>query len=226
MLGGGVVICFHFTIFVVLETTLLGNRRQTSPLWFAFILLSLSYWKQLLPLLAARARCCDLLSFYYLCRTGNNSAVCQYGFTQVVICFHFTIFVVLETTTGSFETVVFMLWFAFILLSLSYWKQHYTRRIQICHCCDLLSFYYLCRTGNNKAYKTPSTFVVVICFHFTIFVVLETTPRQSKPAHRRCDLLSFYYLCRTGNNWIYIICCISVCYKDNWNTKNVVSDRM
>ena len=41
--------------------------------------------------------------------------------------------------------------------------------------CDLLSFYYLCRTGNNsRGFDEPGK-VVVICFHFTIFVVLETT---------------------------------------------------
>ena len=42
-------------------------------------------------------------------------------------------------------------------------------------CCDLLSFYYLCRTGNNyiEFHRRPPP--VVICFHFTIFVVLETT---------------------------------------------------
>lgn len=42
-------------------------------------------------------------------------------------------------------------------------------------CCDLLSFLYLCRTGNNPAKILQSPGKVVICFHFTIFVVLETT---------------------------------------------------
>ena len=42
-------------------------------------------------------------------------------------------------------------------------------------CCDLLSFYYLCRTGNNKERLRLIPSQVVICFHFTIFVVLETT---------------------------------------------------
>ena len=41
--------------------------------------------------------------------------------------------------------------------------------------CDLLSFYYLCRTGNNHCYIYDKSQEVVICFHFTIFVVLETT---------------------------------------------------
>ena len=36
-------------------------------------------------------------------------------------------------------------------------------------------FYYLCRTGNNLISPGTYTGEVVICFHFTIFVVLETT---------------------------------------------------
>ena len=69
-----VVICFHFTIFVVLETTVSKDDIQ-------------------------RFRC-DLLSFYYLCRTGNNIKACKTSAQGVVICFHFTIFVVLETTNS------------------------------------------------------------------------------------------------------------------------------
>ena len=41
--------------------------------------------------------------------------------------------------------------------------------------CDLLSFYYLCRTRNNNMRQPPTPDYVVICFHFTIFVVLGTT---------------------------------------------------
>ena len=118
-----VVICFHFTIFVVLETTSSSCIITTGLLWFAFILLSLSYWKQPLK---------ESLNIVF-----------------VVICFHFTIFVVLETTTPVTREPTAPLWFAFILLSLSYWKQLFVKLI----------------------YKNS----VVICFHFTIFVVLETT---------------------------------------------------
>ena len=144
-------------------------------LWFAFILLSLSYWKQPLPGIVPDTDRCDLLSFYYLCRTGNNLLRRVQPLQGVVICFHFTIFVVLETTCIAFNTFWFSLWFAFILLSLSYWKQHYNALVSRNIGCDLLSFYYLCRTGNNTVGGRCLSPVVVICFHFTIFVVLETT---------------------------------------------------
>ena len=144
-----VVICFHFTIFVVLETTYFFHGQTALLLWFAFILLSLSYWKQPDRWGGAPCRSCDLLSFYYLCRTGNNNSLIVSNMYLVVICFHFTIFVVLETTV----TLVV------------------TRN----RCCDLLSFYYLCRTGNNYLHILYLPSSVVICFHFTIFVVLETT---------------------------------------------------
>ena len=220
------MICFHFTIFVVLETTLAVPGRHLERLWFAFILLSLSYWKQLcVPDYLGEASC-DLLSFYYLCRTGNNAERSGAAPEAVVICFHFTIFVVLETTATAFPPTRPALWFAFILLSLSYWKQQVTYKEYAYTSCDLLSFYYLCRTGNNRSAGDHFYTSVVICFHFTIFVVLETTWRlrdgrcgrlwfafillslsywkQREKKDRvhptRCDLLSFYYLCRTGNN--------------------------
>ena len=195
-----VVICFHFTIFVVLETTATRLIKWIRRLWFAFILLSLSYWKQHNYVNGYHGGSCDLLSFYYLCRTGNNITGSNFTGVTVVICFHFTIFVVLETTFRSLSASVPWLWFAFILLSLSYWKQ--------------LGIYVFARRK------------VVICFHFTIFVVLETTSvanksygntlwfafillslsywKQQQPKWLQrfhcCDLLSFYYLCRTGNN--------------------------
>ena len=202
--GLHVVICFHFTIFVVLETTFAMTFLSFNQLWFAFILLSLSYWKQLIYWYTYRWICCDLLSFYYLCRTGNN--------------------------LPYKKTNCLWLWFAFILLSLSYWKQPRQRPWFSLGRCDLLSFYYLCRTGNNFDDTRPRHVWVVICFHFTIFVVLETTIRllvrdrvllwfafillslsywkQHLQWHFylliSCDLLSFYYLCRTGNNGAFI----------------------
>ena len=199
-IGTLVVICFHFTIFVVLETTWCQNDYWEFALWFAFILLSLSYWKQqnygyyekdyvvicfhftifvVLETTKLNVRDwtarCDLLSFYYLCRTGNNGASSFGSCHTVVICFHFTIFVVLETTAGIIGGADIRLWFAFILLSLSYWKQLVNIYLQYSSRCDLLSFYYLCRTGNNTILIINSNIFVVICFHFTIFVVLETT---------------------------------------------------
>ena len=194
-------------------------------LLFAFILLSLSYWKQHCRYNYLYLTGCDLLSFYYLCRTGNNSDVAKVRTILVVICFHFTIFVVLETTsprlsrldercdllsfyylcrTGNNAWILSRnrngLWFAFILLSLSYWKQRHINSGDAFVGCDLLSFYYLCRTGNNIHNCNTISSCVVICFHFTIFVVLETTGNWRGIKCKSCDLLSFYYLCRTGNN--------------------------
>ena len=133
-------------------------------LWFAFILLSLSYWKQLLIIKTFIKSCCDLLSFYYLCRTGNNPTLFACKSFLVVICFHFTIFVVLETTIWTSVRRGRALWFAFILLSLSYWKQHRRARERLPEGCDLLSFYYLCRTGNNGKENTETPHMLWFAF--------------------------------------------------------------
>ena len=250
-ISGEVVICFHFTIFVVLETTTRSWVKPTDRLWFAFILLSLSYWKQLESLCNIIHPRCDLLSFYYLCRTGNNrkngvsiasTVVICFHFTIfvvlettelgyimppftlwfafillslsywkqpeknekakncVVICFHFTIFVVLETTTAPAFPPTAPLWFAFILLSLSYWKQRFLAKAYRYLCCDLLSFYYLCRTGNN--FDAICVLVVLLWFAFILLSLSYWKQHPRRPANvtLSCDLLSFYYLCRTGNN--------------------------
>ena len=193
------MICFHFTIFVVLETTKGTPISHQNQLWFAFILLSLSYWKQHPCLTGHTHHGCDLLSFYYLCRTGNNMKnrwllaselwfafillplpywkqpyICPFPFRQVVICFHFTTFAVLETASRYFNLGCIELWFAFILLPLPYWKQRTCWRGSGSTSCDLLSFYYLCRTGNSRLWTASPRWRVVICFHFTTFAVLET----------------------------------------------------
>ena len=195
-----VVICFHFTTFAVLETTPDASFQWRQVLWFAFILLPLPYWKQPGGRAVCSPVCCDLLSFYYLCRTGNS--IYSHGelLTEVVICFHFTTFAVLETASGKKRWNHSGLWFAFILLPLPYWKQPYHAKGLDYDSCDLLSFYYLCRTGNSLFPLMRMAMYVVICFHFTTFAVLETAVTKGHPHRVSCDLLSFYYLCRTGNS--------------------------
>ena len=169
-----VVICFHFTTFAVLETATPRRWRSASLLWFAFILLPLPYWKQRKPVIQVCGECCDLLSFYYLCRTGNSHVGRELRQVGVVICFHFTTFAVLETAVRGSRFPGLGLWFAFILLPLPYWKQRITLLLQGTRRCDLLSFYYLCRTGNSTDRTAGLPLGVVICFHFTTFAVLET----------------------------------------------------
>ena len=129
---------------------------------------------------------CDLLSFYYLCRTGNNRRAGAGQGLRVVICFHFTIFVVLETTSPKSygrQAGCDLLSFYYLCRTGNNFetKQHYYDSS-----CDLLSFYYLCRTGNNTLRSLFNFTLVVICFHFTIFVVLETT--NSSDALREASL--------------------------------------
>ena len=109
-----VVICFHFSIFEPLETAKTVKSSGDFKLWFAFILVSLNHWKQLLA----------------------NSALC----VAVVICFHFSIFEPLETAVFLWSSSAILLWFAFILVSLNHWKQPAVGRTLSTSCCDLLSF--------------------------------------------------------------------------------------
>ena len=197
---GRVVICFHFTTFAVLETANRSWRNWDVLLWFAFILLPLPYWKQPKRWEDSFVYGCDLLSFYYLCRTGNSASSTLSKLSFVVICFHFTTFAVLETACLGICWLPTLLWFAFILLPLPYWKQPLNASSDVQGSCDLLSFYYLCRTGNSgirKNYWRKS-----LWFAF----ILLPLPYWKQPSYWNgnwrscCDLLSFYYLCRTGNS--------------------------
>ena len=109
-----VVICFHFSIFEPLETAKSFSLTKSKKLWFAFILVSLNHWKQLI-------RTFIFPSF-------------------VVICFHFSIFEPLETAIIFCVHCARALWFAFILVSLNHWKQPLFILGSNGSCCDLLSF--------------------------------------------------------------------------------------
>ena len=141
-----VVICFQISIFEPLETTNASAWNGTFQLWFAFKLVSLNHWKQ--PY------------------TSNN------GTFIVVICFQISIFEPLETTTDPDNIATTELWFAFKLVSLNHWKQHWNTH-----------------TTQRK---------VVICFQISIFEPLETTMRSTR---LRTILLWFAFKLVSLNHW-------------------------
>ena len=195
-----VVICFQSIIFDILKTTTLYHTPDTFPLWFAFNLLSLTYWKQHERQIVMHRYCCDLLSIYYLWHTENNLLQMNSERYIVVICFQSIIFDILKTTMLVIDELSSLLWFAFNLLSLTYWKQHNWWDRVSAICCDLLSIYYLWHTENNTGATISSIDTVVICFQSIIFDILKTTQSVSSQRRRCCDLLSIYYLWHTENN--------------------------
>ena len=99
----GVVICFHFSIFVPLGTACL----ICLPVEVCCDLLSFQYlcsignsrvWRQ-----TFRSGSCDLLSFQYLCSIGNSRYQSGETLITVVICFHFSIFVPLGTAEYQYQ---------------------------------------------------------------------------------------------------------------------------
>ena len=144
-----VVICFHFSNFEPLETALWWWAYAYRQLWFAFILVTLSHWKQQLKELYGRLRVvicfhfsnfepletaspqwrihgCSLWFAFILVTLSHWKQRSKYGWSieAVVICFHFSNFEPLETASWSFTWYLERLWFAFILVTLSHWKQH------------------------------------------------------------------------------------------------------
>ena len=108
-----VVICLQISIFELLKTTSSTFGEQKAPLWFAYKLVSLNYWKQ--P--------------YWFSRINDG----------VVICLQISIFELLKTTRARQRSCRTALWFAYKLVSLNYWKQQLVAHGEILRSCDLLT---------------------------------------------------------------------------------------
>ena len=168
------MICFQISIFEPLETTISISIQIPSGLWFAFKLVSLNHWKQLL-------------------HNINKS-------DHVVICFQISIFEPLETTNATISCIKSQLWFAFKLVSLNHWKQLNIRNnntgcVVICFQISIFEplettvpFGYITGQLLWFAFKLVSLnhwkqlrcymlgqAIVVICFQISIFEPLETT---------------------------------------------------
>ena len=167
-----VVICFHFSNFEPLETAPKPHLFQNGRLWFAFILVTLSHWKQ--PSFSEISNIFWLWFAFILVTLSHwkqPSIACPTPWA-VVICFHFSNFEPLETAIEQLILDFRMLWFAFILVTLSHWKQPY-----------------LCRYILN---------MVVICFHFSNFEPLETA---QFPQAGFTDQLWFAFILVTLSHW-------------------------
>ena len=112
-LSATVVICFQISIFEPLKTAWTQWKQWKQQLWFAFKLVSLNHWKQL------------LLVLIYI--------------NVVVICFQISIFEPLKTALFSLFIFFCSLWFAFKLVSLNHWKQLSLINYYNYQSCDLLS---------------------------------------------------------------------------------------
>ena len=133
-----VVICLQISIFDLLTTTFKKKSGARHRLWFAYKLVSLTYWQQ---------------HHYYL-----HLLCC------VVICLQISIFDLLTTTDKCSKNMYTWLWFAYKLVSLTYWQQP------------------------TVSYQTDSS--VVICLQISIFDLLTTTGSPLPVPGVGCDLLT------------------------------------
>ena len=96
-----VVICFQISIFEPLKTAMRYYYYYYTQLWFAFKLVSLNHWKQLI----------------------TRHPLIHLYIPLVVICFQISIFEPLKTAEAAVRHIPEALWFAFKLVSLNHWKQ-------------------------------------------------------------------------------------------------------
>ena len=158
------MICFRISIFEPLKTTPLRDVCHPYGLWFAFELVSLNHWKQLLLFLTflMMVVICFRISIFEPLKTTVALQLAPAGWLWfafelvslnhwkqpcrentewgwVVICFRISIFEPLKTTKHRIFTLSITLWFAFELVSLNHWKQLYSVLRIDNWGCDLLS---------------------------------------------------------------------------------------
>ena len=158
------MICFQISIFEPLKTAESSAGVWSRLLWFAFKLVSLNHWKQRnrMRKISRIVVICFQISIFEPLKTANSLCLLlrlllwfafklvslnhwkQHFFIDniedlVVICFQISIFEPLKTATENVSGDVILLWFAFKLVSLNHWKQHWRMWSRVCHCCDLLS---------------------------------------------------------------------------------------
>ena len=134
-------------------------------LWFAFILVTLHYWEQLLNITNYDDLVVICFHFSNFALLGTAASQAKERFVllwfafilvtlhyweqlrvnlsnlhSVVICFHFSNFALLGTASRWISREVCLLWFAFILVTLHYWEQLFHRWFLSQLRCDLLSF--------------------------------------------------------------------------------------
>ena len=133
-------------------------------LWFAFKLVSLNHWEQLLKmrLILSLVVICFQISIFeplgtiifcrYIVKNGlwfafklvslnhwEQSQNALFKFLMVVICFQISIFEPLGTITARRRSKCYRLWFAFKLVSLNHWEQFFAFSFAFHFRCDLLS---------------------------------------------------------------------------------------
>ena len=125
---------------------------------------------------------------------------------MVVNCFHLFIFDISETVSLLYTKPLFLLWIAFIYLSLTYQKQLTAVVLNHVSGCELLSFIYLWHIRNSSRSHLAFSWIVVNCFHLFIFDISETVVKQNKSEKIRCELLSFIYLWHIRNSFSLSFC--------------------
>ena len=158
------MICFQISIFEPLGTMLRTRSKYRLGLWFAFKLVSLNHWEQLINVnwYDSSVVICFQISIFEPLGTINVTKFLQtstlwfafklvslnhweqyllnrHTHLKVVICFQISIFEPLGTITFGLRKNESPLWFAFKLVSLNHWEQSRLDPLRYHLGCDLLS---------------------------------------------------------------------------------------
>ena len=187
--------CFHFSVSLGYNTTLIRRLEKKKGLWIAFIFQYLWDTTQHKMLILLPSYSCELLSFFSIFGIQHNSIIGGSVKSLVVNCFHFSVSLGYNTTPAKCKDCKFMLWIAFIFQYL--WDTTQPRRA-ICpaeQSCELLSFFSIFGIQHNDWSRDKRPFSVVNCFHFSVSLGYNTTyGLPLRPLHLLWIAFIFQYL--------------------------------
>ena len=148
-------------------------------LWIAFIFQYLWDTTQQAKTKTIAQQCCELLSFFSIFGIQHNTFRKKVNAFSVVNCFHFSVSLGYNTTTGNNDSSTTKLWIAFIFQYLCDTTQRLRYSDQRRACCELLSFFSIFGIQHNLICLHHQLQPVVNCFHFSVSLGYNTTRKTS-----------------------------------------------
>ena len=170
-----VVNCFHLSVSLRYNTTILNTWKNGIELWIAFIYPYLWDTTQLSFCPPRFISCCELLSFIRIFEIQHNINRTWTSPGSVVNCFHLSVSLRYNTTEKFLANIASELWIAFIYPYL--WDttqqegEFYIRDVS----CELLSFIRIFEIQHNIIFTGNVFTVVVNCFHLSVSLRYNTT---------------------------------------------------
>ena len=221
--------CFHFSVSLRYNTTLLLSLLIAVLLWIAFIFLYLWDTTQHRNRREAWRASCELLSFFCIFEIQHNTRNYWRYVMPVVNCFHFSVSLRYNTTYDGYYYCTTKLWIAFIFLYL--WDTTQPKFIWYNNKTVVNCFHFSVSLRYNTTMPHAKQITVLLWIAFIFLYLWDTTqlPFSSVESKNCCELLSFFCIFEIQHNdfrpyplELHVVNCFHFSVSLRYNTTFVV----